>query len=127
MFSLGSALIPAVLLLPVAAPRGGLVLVAGLAGWLATALAGVAGGLWVVTAHGTRGAGFLVAVGVCMMSRLVLFVAGPFAAASLGVEAALGCVVGLFAGYIPTQTVEVIWIARGKARAPGASPSRTRC
>jgi hypothetical protein len=48
-----------------------------------------------------------------MMSRLVLFVAGPLVAAPLGVDAVLACIVGLFAGYIPTQTVEVIWIARG--------------
>ncbi len=117
LISVSSALIAAVLLLPVAVPHGGLVLVSGLAGWLATALAGVAGGAWVVSVHGKPGVGFLVALGVCMMSRLVLFVAGPFAAASLGVEAALACVVGLFAGYIPTQTIEVIWIARPKAKA----------
>jgi hypothetical protein len=88
-----------------------------LLGWLLTALAGVAGGLWLATRHGTRGTGFLVAVGVCMLARLILFVAGPIAVAPRGVEAALACVVGLFAGYVPTQAAEVIWIARRTARA----------
>jgi hypothetical protein len=113
LWSGASALVPAVALLPVAAYRGRLVLLSGLVGWCLTALAGVAGGLWVVSRHGTPGAAFLVALGVCMMSRLVLFVAGPLVAAPLGVDAVLACIVGLFAGYIPTQTVEVIWIARG--------------
>ena len=117
LWSSASALVPALFLVPVAAPRGDLVLLSGLVGWCLTAVAGVAGGLWVVSRHGAPGAAFIVAVGVCMMSRLVLFVAGPVLAASLGAEAVLACVVGLFAGYIPTQTVEVIWIARGKANA----------
>jgi hypothetical protein len=88
-----------------------------LLGWLVTTLAGVAGGIWLLTRHGSHGSGFLVAVGVCMLARLIVFVAGPLAVASRGRGAALACVVGLFAGYVPTQATEVIWIARKTARA----------
>ena len=118
LWSSASALVAALLVVPLAAaiwgwPGAGWSLL----GWLVTAVAGVAGGSWLLSRHGTHGAGFLVAVGVCMLARLVLFVAGPFAVAPRVMEAALACLVGLFAGYVPTQATEVIWIARKTARA----------
>ena len=116
LWSGASALIAALLLVPVAATWGTAVVGWSLLGWLVTAVAGVAGGAWIVSKHGSKGSGFLVALGVCMLARLILFVAGPFAAAPRGVEATLACVVGLFAGYLPTQATEVIWIARKTAR-----------
>lgn len=112
-----SALIAALLMVPLAASWGGTVVRWSLLGWLVTALAGVAGGTWLISKHGTRGPGFLVALGVCMLARLILFVAAPFAVAQHGAEAAVACIVGLFAGYLPTQATEVIWIARSTARA----------
>jgi hypothetical protein len=112
-----SAMIAALLLVPLAASWGGPVVRWSLLGWLVTTLFGVAGGTWLVSKHGTRGPGFLVALGVCMLARLIVFVAAPFAVASHGAEAAVACIVGLFAGYLPTQATEVIWIARSTARA----------
>jgi hypothetical protein len=106
-----------VLLLPVAASWGGTVVRWSLLGWLLTTLAGGAGGAWLISQHGTPGKGFLVAWGVCMLSRLILFVAGPLTLAPRGMDVALACLVGLFAGYVPTQTVEVVWFARKTARA----------
>jgi hypothetical protein len=115
-----SALIAALLLVPLAASWGGSVVRWSLLGWLVTAVAGVAGGIWLISQHGTRGSGFLVALGVCMLARLILFVVGPIVAAPRGMEAALACVVGLFAGYVPTQATEVIWIARHRANRASA-------
>jgi hypothetical protein len=112
-----SALIAALLLVPVAALWGGAAVRWSLLGWLVTALAGVAGGTWLVSKHGARGQGFLIALGVCMLARLILFVAAPFAVAPHGAEAAVACIGGLFAGYLPTQATEIIWIARRTARA----------
>jgi hypothetical protein len=115
LWSAASATIVALALVPLALSRGEVVLGWGLAGWFLTAAAGVGGGAWLVSRHGKPGPGFLVAMGVCMLARSVLFVAGPFAAASLGVEAVLACVAGLFAGYLPPQAAEVIWFARSSA------------
>jgi hypothetical protein len=112
-----SGLIVALLLTPLALGRGTLAVQWGLVGWFLTTLAGVGGGAWVVSQHGRSGVGFVLALGVCMLSRLILFVAGPFAAAPLGTEAVWACVVGLFAGYLPAQATEVIWFARSTIRA----------
>jgi hypothetical protein len=117
LWSGGSGLIVALLLMPLALGRGELAVQWGLLGWLLTTVAGVGGGVWVVAQHGGSGVGFLLALGVCMLTRLILFVAGPFAAASLGAEAVWACVVGLFAGYLPAQATELIWFARSTSRA----------
>jgi hypothetical protein len=111
-----SALIVALALVPLALSRGDVVVRWGLIGWLVTAAAGVGGGAWLISKHGTPGPGFLVALGVCMLARLILFVAGPLAASPLGTEAVWACVIGLFAGYLPAQATEVIWFARATAR-----------
>jgi len=112
LWSGASALTGLLLLLPVALPRDGVVLRWGLTGWLLTAAFGVAGGAWAVSRHGRPGNGFLMALGVCMLARLFLFVAGPLAASPLGMEAVWACLVGLAAGYLPAQATEVIWFAR---------------
>jgi hypothetical protein len=115
-WSSASALIVALALVPLALSRGDVVVHWGLIGWLVTAAAGVGGGAWLISKHGTPGPGFLVALGVCMLARLILFVAGPLAASPLGTEAVWACVIGLFAGYLPAQATEVIWFARATAR-----------
>jgi hypothetical protein len=117
LWSGASALTGLLLLLPVALPRDGVVLGWGLTGWLLTAAFGVAGGAWAVSRHGRPGNGFLMALGVCMLARLFLFVAGPLAASPLGMEAVWALLAGLFAGYLPSQAAEVIWFARATQRA----------
>jgi len=117
LWSGASALTVALLLTPVAWSRGAQVVGWGLFGWLLTSLAGVFGGMWIVAKHGRRGRGFLVALGVCMLARLVLFVAGPLAVATRGTDVMLACLAGLFAGYLPTQATEIVWFARKAARA----------
>lgn len=121
LWSGASGLIVALALIPLALARGQLVVQSGLVGWLLTSVAGVGGGAWVISRHGRPGVGFVAALGVCMLARLILFVAGPFAAAPLGAEAVGACVVGLFAGYLPAQATEVIWLARATVPQAGAS------
>jgi len=116
LWSGASGLIVALLLVPLALGQGEMAVQWGLLGWLLTMLAGVGGGAWAVSQHGRSGVGFLLALGVCMLARLIIFVAGPFVAAPLGTEAVWACVVGLFAGYLPAQATEMIWFARSTAR-----------
>jgi len=111
------ALVAGLVVLFVAAPRGQVTLAAGLAAWLVTSLAGVAGGAWLVFRHGRPDSGFPLALAACMGLRLILFVAGPLAAAPLGSEAVWAVLGGLFAGYLPPQATEVLWFARGGASA----------
>jgi hypothetical protein len=116
LWSAASVLIVALLMVPLALSQEEVVVRSGLIGWMLTAAAGVGGGAWAVSKHGTPGSGFLVALGVCMLARLILFVAGPLAAAPLGMKAVWACVAGLFAGYLPAQATEVIWFAKATSK-----------
>jgi hypothetical protein len=107
-----SSALAALVLLPLALSCGEVVLRSGLAGWLATTLAGVGGGAWLVSQHGRGGPLFLAALGACMLLRLLLFVGGPLAAAPQGADAVWAVLVGLFAGYLPVQVSEVLWFLR---------------
>ena len=100
-----------------------------LGGWLLAALATVGGGLWLIARHGRPGNGFLAALATSIGVRLVLFLAWPLAAAADGPRAVTAAVVGLFAGYVPAQAVEVLWFARrtpdrGVVAATGGGGSR---
>lgn len=112
VWSGASTLAVGVLLVAAAAWRGDVAVRWSLLGWILTTVAGVGGGAWIVSRHGTRGAGFLGALVVCMIARVIFFVAGPFAAAPVGAEAVGAVLVGLFAGYVPAQAVEIIWFAK---------------
>jgi len=70
--------------------------------------------------HGGEGAGFLVALGTCMLARLFASVAGAAGAALSGMDAVWPYVVGLTAGYLPLQMFELYWfIRRARLQAAG--------
>jgi hypothetical protein len=106
-------------LLPLGLQRGPTALFWGGIGWAIMALTGVAGGTWLVRAHGRQGSGFLVALGTCMLARLFASVAGALTAASSGMDAVWPYIAGLGAGYVPLQLFEVGWflrVARSRSR-----------
>ena len=71
----------ALLLAPLALSQSEATVQWGLGGWLLTTIAGVGGGAWLVSRHGRPGTSFLLALAVCILLRLILFIAGPVAAA----------------------------------------------
>ena len=81
-------------------------------GWAVMALTGVFGGSWLAGVHGRPGAGFLVALGTCMLVRLFAAATGAAAAAMSGMPAAWPFVGGLFAGFLPMQAFEIAWFLR---------------
>ena len=85
-------------------------------GWALAAVSGAACGARLVSLHGTEGAGFLVALGTCTLARLFAFAGGLGWAWSRGTGEALAFLVGLVAGYLPTQLFEVIWFSRQTKR-----------
>lgn len=116
------ALAAALALLAFAVPRGGPAVGWSLIGWLIMTLAGSLGGAWTVSQHGRPGSGFLVAVGICMLSRLVLGAAGVAAAAGAGTAAVWALLAGLAVTYVPLQVFEMIWFLRSiRAKAPTGS------
>jgi hypothetical protein len=120
-----SELLAGVALLAWAASRGAPAPGWALGGWLLTALAGVGGGLWLIARHGRTGNGFLAALATCIVLRLVLFLVWPLAASADGPQAVTAAVAGLFAGYLPAQTIEVLWFARSTpAGAPAPAVTR---
>jgi len=103
---------------------GGLVLLrgAGLA-WC------VAGGSWMAAGHGRAGATFVLALGVCILARLVALTVGVLLVMRRDPEAFWPFVVGFAAGYGPIQVFESIWFARSGRRVGAETPadaSRTR-
>jgi hypothetical protein len=107
-------------LLPQALSRGDDTLRWGALGWSIMAVTGLAGGVWMLRKHGGKGAGFLVALGTCMLARLFASVAGAAGAAMGGMEAVWPYVVGLAAGYLPLQLFELYWfIRRARLQAAG--------
>lgn len=107
-FATASALI----LLPFGLPRGTGAVLWGLLGWMATGVVGVAGGAFMVSRHGTSGPGFLMILGVCMLLRLLLSAVGAVAAVGEGMQAVWPYLIGLVAGFIPVQIVEIVWFLR---------------
>jgi hypothetical protein len=86
-----------------------------LAGWAVTALAGIAGGAWLVARHGANGTAFFVALASGMLARLVLAAVGAGIAAMRGTEAVFAYAVGLLAGFLPLQVFEMVWFQRRTA------------
>lgn len=107
-------------LLPAGLARGPETLLWGVLGWSIMAVTGVVGGTWMARKLGGQGAGFLVALGTCMLARLFAAVAGAAGAAMNGLDAVWPYVVGLGAGYVPLQLFEMGWfIRRAKVRSAG--------
>ena len=96
----------------VAASRGATALAWVLTGWGVMAVAGVAGGAWAVSRHGRPGAGFLVAVGACMLTRLFAGSAAAVAAASVGMQAVWALLAGAGVTYVVLQVFELSWFLR---------------
>ena len=111
------------LLVILAAPHGRAVVGWCLVGWSIMTLTGVAGGAWAVLQHGGPGAGFLVALGTCMLARLTASALGAWAATAHGMEAVWPFLAGLGATYLPLQVFEMGWFVRqtrSSARSTGA-------
>jgi len=86
-------------------------------GWsiLGWALAGILGticGARLVSRHGSPGAAFLKTHISCILARLFTFAGGTAWAFSRSTEEALAFLVGLLAGYLPTQILDMVWFAR---------------
>ena len=79
------------------------------AGWLVAAGIGLVAGFWMNRVHGRAGAAFIVALGTCMLARLFAAAAVGGAATMAGRIAIWSFVVGLAAGFIPLQVLEVGW------------------
>ena len=113
--------------LPVGLAHGELALRWGAVGWAVTAVTGVAGGAWMARLHGRQGSGFLVALGTCMLARLVASVGGALGAAVIGRPAVWPYILGLCVGYVPLQLFEIGWFlrwARIRDREAGRSVGR---
>lgn len=106
------AALSALLLCWVAVPRGEDFLRWSLLGWVVMASIGVVGGVWTVRMHGRPGAGFVVAIGSCMLARLFASALGAWGAARHGMPAVWPYLTGLTAGYLPLQLFELGWFVR---------------
>ena len=80
-------------------------------GWLVASVLGTICGARLVSLHGTTGTAFLKAHGSCILARLLTFAGGTAWAFSQSMEGALAFLVGVAAGYLPTQLLEMIWFA----------------
>ena len=87
-----------------------------LVGWAIMAASGLAGGLFLVRAHGRSGTGFLGALVASMLARLALSSAGAAWAAASSVETVWAYLGGLVAGYVPLQAFELVWFIRRDRR-----------
>ncbi len=93
-----------------------------LLGWAIMALIGVGGGAWCVRRHGDPGAGFMLALGTCMLARLIASALGAAMAAGHGMEAVWPYLAGLVVTYLPLQIFEMSWFlhqTRSEARSTG--------
>ena len=99
----------ALVLLPLAVWAGAYAVVWGMLGWAITAAIGIAGGVWLVRMHGRPDVSFLKAVTTCMLARLFFGAAGALAAALSGEATAYAYLIGLVAGYLPVQVLEMNW------------------
>ena len=88
-----------------------------LLGWAIMAVTGVGGGAWVVRRHGDPGPGFLLALGTCMLARLIASALGAATAAVYGMEAVWPYLAGLVATFLPLQIFEMSWFLRQTRRA----------
>ena len=98
------------LLLPLALSQGAEAVRWGGIGWLAMTAIGILGGAWIASRHGTAGPGFLVAFGVCMLTRLTCLIAGALVATSRGTAPVGAYLAGLLAGYVAPQAFEIFWL-----------------
>lgn len=87
-----------------------------LVGWALMAGAGLAGGLFLVRAHGRPGTGFMGALVASILARLALSSAGAAWAAASSIETVWAYLGGLAAGYVPLQAFELAWFIRHDRR-----------
>jgi hypothetical protein len=71
---------------------------------------GIASGASLVRSHGRAAHGFFVALGATTLARLGLAALGAWGAVAAGDGAVAPYLVGLAAGYVPLQLLEVGWI-----------------
>ncbi len=109
------ALSAGLLLVGLSSARGPAAVAWAVVGWGVMALAGVAGGAWIVSRHGRPGSGFLVAVGACMLARLFAGAAAAVAAASAGMSAVWAFLAGAGVTYVALQVFELSWFLRHPA------------
>lgn len=93
-------------------------------GFLAVAVPGIAGGMWLVREHGRDGSGFVWALGAGFVARLVLAAICAFGASKAGNSATTGLVSGLAAGFVPVTALEMVWCARARTRSVVATERR---
>src|SRR5262245_51932028 len=114
----------ALVALVLAAARGLVALVPwAVVGWLVPASVGIGGGAVLAARHGSAGPGFLIALVVCILSRLALAVGGALAATTGGGVAVRAFLIGLVVGFLPLQVFEVAWFYRGPRGSSGRHDS----
>ena len=111
-WSAAVAVISALLALALAAYLGRSVPGWSVLGWALAGSLGAICGARLISVHGTVGTAFLKAHGSCILARLFTFAGGTAWAFSHSTEEALAFLVGVLAGYLPTQFLEMVWFAR---------------
>lgn len=89
-----------------------------LGGWAIMAVVGIADGAWLARRHGKPGTGFLLALVVGMLVRLVLVCGGTALALMNGGQAPWGFLAGVVTGFVPLQVFGVVWFLRRAKRLP---------
>lgn len=84
----------------------------GIAGWAASTVPGVAGGVWMASRLGRPGAGFVAALGLTMAARAIAVGGGLIGALRVG-DGATGSFLGGFATcFLPWIVFEIVWFVR---------------
>lgn len=92
-----------------------------MAGWSAVSLVGVADGVWLCRRYGRPGSGFLTALVVGILARLLLVLVGTGLALRYGVDAApWAFLVGMAGGFVPLQAFEVFWFVKSARSLSGS-------
>ncbi len=92
-------------------------------GFWAMAVPGIVGGTWIVREHGRSAQGFLVALAMGFITRLILAGVAAFYAGKAGDGAGTALLSGLAAGFVPLMAFEMIWFSRARcAQGLGTEP-----
>jgi len=87
-------------------------------GWALMAVAGVAGGAWLVREQPRPGSRFFLAMAAGMLGKIAAAGAAAVPAVVRGGPAVFAYAFGLVLGFLPLQAVEIWWFSGGGARRP---------
>lgn len=85
-------------------------------GWALPSALGLMGGVWLAALHGSAGHAFLVALGVGLLSRLLVLTLAAAGAALAGGAAIVSYGLGLGVGFLSMLTYEAVWFVLADRR-----------